>query len=155
MSVSESIDQSIIAKVSGAILDYLDKYTIAKVSGVIIAFYGTVLFLAPQKAHDLYGTKDVLLKLKDPRSPLVIEYLVRRGALTMVTLPAMWYLHVDAGLSREKAAGVCTLPMILFCLHSLLNEIPKQVGSSSRVDISSLMVYIPVAYVTRLIRMLF
>jgi hypothetical protein len=148
MNVSGSIDQSIFAKVSGAILDYLDKYTIAKVSGAITALYGIILFLAPQKAHDLYGTKDVLLKLKDPRSPLVIEYLVRRGALVMVTGPAMWYLHVDAGLSREKAAGVCILPMILFCLHSLLNEVPKQVGSSSRVDISSLMVYIPVAYVT-------
>lgn len=146
--MSDSLDQSIIAKVSGAILEHVDKYTIAKASGVMLAFYGTILFLAPQKAHDLYGTNDVLLKLKDPKSSLVIDYLVRRGAIVMVTLPAMWYLHVDAGLSREKAAGVCILPMILFCLHSLLNELPKQMGSSSRADISSLVISIPVAYVT-------
>jgi hypothetical protein len=148
MDVDDSLDLSNFAKVSGAILDYIDKYTIAKVSGAILAFYGTVLFLAPQKVHDLYGTKDVVLKLEDPKGPMVIEYLVRRGALIMLTLPAMWYLHVEAGLSREKAAGVCILPMILFCLHSLLNEIPKQMGSSNRVDVSSLMIYIPVACVT-------
>jgi hypothetical protein len=146
MNMSDSLDQSTIAKVSGAILDSLDKYTIAKVSGAILAFYGTIMFLAPQKARDLYGTKDV--QLKDPKSPLVLESLVQRGALAFVTGPAMWYLHVDAGLSREKAAGVCLLPSILFCLHSLLNEIPKQMGSSVRVDISCLMIYIPVAYAT-------
>jgi hypothetical protein len=146
MNASDSPAHSVIAKVSGAILDSLDKYTIAKVSGAILACYGTILFLAPQKAYDMYGTKGV--KLKDPKSPLVIDYIVQRSALAGVTCPAMWYLHIEAGLSREKAAGVCLLPSILFSLYSLLNEIPKQMGSSLRVEISSLIMYVPVAYAT-------
>jgi hypothetical protein len=147
MNASDSLaDPSVIAKVSGAILDSLDKYTVAKVSGAILACHSIILILAPQKAHEIYGTKDV--KLEDPRSPLVIEYIVQRAALATVTVPAMWYLHVEAGLSRENAAGVCLLPWILICLHSLLNEIPKQMGSSNRPETSSLIMYVPVVYAT-------
>jgi hypothetical protein len=146
MNVSDSLDQSIIAKVSGAILDSLDQSIIAKVSGAILAIYGTILFLAPRKARDLYGTK---VELKDPeRSRLVIEYMVQRHALAVVTAPAIWYLHVEAGLSREKAAGVCLLPWILLCLHSLLNGIPKKMGSTTHAETSDLIVFISVAYAT-------
>jgi hypothetical protein len=144
--MSDSLDQSITAKISGAILDSLDQSIIAKVSAAILAIYGTLFFLAPQKARDLYGTKDV--ELKDPRSPLVLDYIEQRIALAVITGPAIWYLHVEAGLSRDKAAGVCLLPWILVCLHSLLNEMPKKMGSTNRANTSSLIMFISVAYAT-------
>jgi hypothetical protein len=147
MSVNDSLDQSITAKVSGAMLDSLvDKSIIAKVSGAMLAIYCTILFLAPQKARDLYGTKDV--ELKDPRSPLVLDFIVQRACLAAVTGPAIWCLHVEAGLSREKAAGVCLLPWIMVCLHSLLNGMPKKMGSTNHAETSSLIIFISVAYAT-------
>jgi hypothetical protein len=146
MSLHDSLDQSITAKVSGAMLDCLDQSIIAKVSGAILAIYGTIFFLAPQKARDLYGTKDI--ELKDPRSPLMLDFIEQRTSLALITGPAIWYLHVEASLSREKATGVCLLPWILVCLHSLLNEMPKKMGSTTHAETSKLIMFIPVAYAT-------
>jgi hypothetical protein len=96
-----------------------DKDTISKVSLAIIFVYGTIIFLAPQKAGDIYGHN---VELKDPINIQVIRFILQRSALCNISVVVIWYLHFEAGLSRDKAVGVATLPWILVCLHSLLNE---------------------------------
>jgi hypothetical protein len=127
-----------------AFLDHKD--VIAKVSGAICAFYGLIMFLAPQKGRDLYNTKD--LELKDPKSWEVHDFIGRRHALCMITASVAWWLHVELDMSRDEAIGVVTLPWILLCLHSLLNETPKQLGSSPRADYVCLAMFSFVAYAT-------
>jgi hypothetical protein len=51
-------------------------------------------------------------------------------------------------LSHEKAAGGFFNPWIILCLHSLLNGIPKEMGSTTRIETSSFIMFISVAYVT-------
>jgi hypothetical protein len=122
-----------------------DKDTISKVSLAILFFYGTIIFLAPQKAGDIYGRN---VELKDPKSVQVIHYLLQRSALCNMSMVVMWYLHFEAGLSRDKAVGICALPWILMCLHSLLNETMQKMGSSPRVEYQALFFFILTAYAT-------
>jgi hypothetical protein len=122
-----------------------DKDTISKVSLAICLVYGTILFLAPQKARDMYGQN---VELKDPISIQVIYFLLQRSALCDVSTVVIWYLHVEAGLSRDKAVGVATLPWILLCLHSLLNETTQKMGSSPRVEYQALFFFVLTAYAT-------
>jgi hypothetical protein len=87
MSVGNSLDQSITAKVLRAIVaESFDQSIIAKILGAILALYGPILFLVPQKSCNFYGTKDA--ELKDPMSPLVIDYMEQPAALAVVTGPS-------------------------------------------------------------------
>jgi uncharacterized protein YjeT (DUF2065 family) len=122
------------------------KDVIAYVSGAICVLYGLIFFLAPQKARDLYFTND--LKLKDPKSWEVCDFVQQRFALCLITSPVAWWLHVEAGLSRDEAIGVVALPWILLCLHSLLNETCQKLGSSPKADYICLAVFSYVAFAT-------
>jgi hypothetical protein len=92
---------------------------IAQVSMAIGLIYGLLIFLAPHKTRDIFNIK--ALELKDPKGWEVCDYIRQRCALCMLTPPVVWWLHVEAGLSRDEAIGVALLPWILLCLHSLLN----------------------------------
>jgi hypothetical protein len=122
-----------------------DKDTISKVSLAILLVYGTIIFLAPQKARDIYGRN---VELKDPKSDLAIRYLLQRSGMCNMSLVVIWYLHFEAGLSRDKAVGVSTLAWILLCLHSLLNETTQKMGTSNRVEYQTLFFSVLTSYAT-------
>jgi hypothetical protein len=123
-----------------------DKDAISKVFLAIIFVYGTIIFLAPQKARDLYRRN---VELKDPKSDQVIQYIVQRCGASDMSMAVMWYLHFEAGeLSRGVAAGVVTLAWIMLCLHSLLNETMQKMESSPRAEYVSLFFFGLTAYAT-------
>jgi uncharacterized protein YjeT (DUF2065 family) len=122
------------------------KDVLSQVSAAILVFNGLIFFLAPQKARYLYFTND--LKLKDPKSWEVCDFVQQRFALCLITSPVTWWLHVEAGLSRDEAIGVVALPWILLCLHSLLNETCQRLGSSPKADYICLTVFSLVAFAT-------
>jgi hypothetical protein len=77
MNVSGSLDQSIIAKVSGAILDYLDKYNggVAKVSGAMLLRYRVPLCSWRLRNYTIFTVPKMQSSIS-----CEIEHLVRRGA---------------------------------------------------------------------------
>ena len=116
-------------------------------AAVLCIVYSIVLVLAPHKARDLYVKQAP--EFKDPEfSWKVVDHITRFSSLCILMCGVCWWLVVMEGVSREKAIGVVSLMGVVHNLHTLLNDIPKQLNMSPRSTVINIMVFSAVAYAT-------
>jgi hypothetical protein len=106
----------------------LDHLTTARIANAFLFLHGGWVFLAPKKSRAFYGVKE----LPDPTSTGLIDYLSQRAAMATLTVPFIWWFHIEQGMSLEISVGLSVLPWIVMCLHSILNDMPTEFGFTLR-----------------------
>jgi hypothetical protein len=110
-----------------AVLTIDQQRHIANVSALILLVYGLVMVLSPHKESQLfyYGTTH---DDDDPNKVVtknVIDYNVQHANLCLIECGLVWLLmeHYNI-LPFERACCLCSIPWLIFALHSVLNDIP-------------------------------
>mmetsp|Transcript_48435 Transcript_48435/g.134729 ORF Transcript_48435/g.134729 Transcript_48435/m.134729 type:complete len:285 (-) Transcript_48435:175-1029(-) len=111
-----------------------DKYAIAFWFEWFMIAYGTIVCLAPAKFRVFLGFKTGWTETNPKVSMAVFDWFHQRSFLAMVTHGLCWILFDSVGLKPTEVYALAGLPWIVISLHSLLNEIPKEMNTSIRPD---------------------
>lgn len=116
----------------------LNEASVAKAATCFLGAYGGLIVLSPKKMIEGYGLGAT------PETDFVGK---NSGVSIFSAALAMW-CRIFKDSSVNHAAGLATIPWILCCVHSILNDKPKEIGYPAAVDYLNLAIFVFGAFAT-------